>query len=839
MGTYGYISIIAMLCYGFLLLMFLTAKKNKIINSFLVVLTGLLFWTGGSAFMRAQFWPGCEFWYQVSLLGILLLPYAYYRFILAFGGVRNGSTGRIYLVIMLICFWVNAQFGAFLEAPEMVEKRGVQSFVYEIKPSIIAFFIPAGFFLIHLFVILVRICKENPTMKVQYEPVMMGVLVLFLGNAFLGIPFFSGFPIDILSGVVNVFLLFYALIRRRLFRLQMLASPSLCYGVGLLFSIFVFLNIMPFLQKILHMQPDKNITMYTLVFAIVFLITYAIFTYLWKLLIRSVFVKEENHQAEKLREFNSAISKTLDLQEILNRTIRVMKELMDVGNIYICMQKAPGGTYCGVASDQPLNDLAFSLEEENPMIQWLKDHEEPLVYRDFRYSVEYKSMWEEEKHHLDKKHTRYCAGLKDGDTLAGVILITADSGKKRLVYDEVELISNITSVASIAIKNARMYEKACIEARTDEMTGLLNRKYFHEVLYEEFEKNKDASLALAIINVDDFKLYNQLYGLKEGDLCLQRIAKIIQSSVGENGYAARYGGKEYAVLLPGYDLFSARNLVESIEKQISVMNNRRTDMKLKAITVSAGISAAPYAAKNVKELLENVDLAVYHVKHSGKNGIQVFDTMFRNANKNIVSTNRAHIYQEYESTIYALTAAIDAKDHYTFSHSTNVAYYATALATALGMNEDMVEIIRQAALLHDVGKIGIPEYVLNKAGKLTDDEYETIKGHVESSIDIIRHLPSLDYVIPAVIGHHERYDGKGYPRRIAGEDIPLTARILCVADSFDAMTSKRCYKKAFSLSVAREKLLQDAGKQFDPDLVYKFVECLDNGIITLVKAEEI
>ena len=110
-------------------------------------------------------------------------------------------------------------------------------------------------------------------------------------------------------------------------------------------------------------------------------------------------------------------------------------------------------------------------------------------------------------------------------------------------------------------------------------------------------------------------------------------------------------------------------------------------MKLKAITVSAGISAAPYAAKNVKELMENVDLAVYHVKHSGKNGIQVFDTMFRNANKNIVSTNRAHIYQEYESTIYALTAAIDAKDHYTFSHSTNVAYYATALATALGMNE--------------------------------------------------------------------------------------------------------------------------------------------------------
>lgn len=739
---------------------------------------------------------------------------------------------------MLICFVVNIRHGVFLGCPNVVEKNGLPTFVYEIKPTILVLFFPAGIFLIYLFLILVRICKANPNMKVQYEPVMAGVLVLFAGNMLLGIPFFSGFPIDILSGVVNVFFLFYALIRRRLFRLQMLASPSLCYGVRFLFSVIVFLNVIPYLQKIFHIQMNKNTTLYALAFAIVFLVIYALFTFLWKLLVRSVFVREENYQTEKIREFSSAISKTLDLNEILDKTISVMKELMDVGNIYICMQDAPGQPYRGVASDQPLNDLTFTMEEENPMIQWLKEHEEPIIYRDFRYTVEYKSMWESEKHRLDKKHIRYCAGLKDGECLVGVILITDASAKKRLVYDEVQLISSVTSVASIAIKNSRLYERARQEARTDEMTGLLNRKYFYEVLNEELEKNREASLALAIINVDDFKLYNQLYGVKEGDLCLQRIADIIRSSVGESGYTARYGGKEFAVLLPGYDLFSARNMVESIAKQIYVMNNRRTDMKLKAVTVSAGISAAPYAARNVKELMENVDLAVYHVKHNGKNGIQVFDMMFRNNSEGNNTRNHTHIYQEYESTIYALTAAIDAKDHYTFSHSNNVAYYATSLATTLGMNEDMIEIIRQAALLHDVGKIGIPEYILNKEGKLTGEEYEIIKGHVEASIDIIRHLPSLDYVIPAVIGHHERYDGKGYPRRIAGEDIPLTARILCVADSFDAMTSKRCYKKAFPIEVAREKLLQDAGRQFDPDLVYKFVECLDNGSITLVKAEE-
>ena len=373
MGTYGYISIIAMLCYGFMLLMFLTAKRNKIINSFLVVLTGLLFWTGGSAFMRAQLWPGCEFWYQVFPVWEILLV-CHMRTTVLYSPLavkRAVLRVRIYFVVMLTCFWLNAQFGVFLEAPKMVEKNGAAAFVYEIKPAIIVFFIPSAIFLIHLFTVIVRICKNNPTMKVQYEPVMLGILALFLGNAFLGIPFFSGFPIDILSGVVNVFLLFYALIRRRLFRLQMLASPSLCYGVGFLFSILVFLNIVPSLQNLFHMRADKNTRIYTLVFSIVFLIIYALFTYLWKLLIRCVFVREENHQAEKIREFNSAISKTLDLQEILDKTIHVMKDLMDVGNIYICMQDAPGEPYRGVASDQPLSDSsptsAVSLESVNPI----------------------------------------------------------------------------------------------------------------------------------------------------------------------------------------------------------------------------------------------------------------------------------------------------------------------------------------------------------------------------------------------------------------------------------------------------------------------------------------
>lgn len=837
MGTYGYISMIAMLCYGFMLLMFLTAKRNKLVNSFLIVLTGLILWTGGSVCMRAEMWPNYIVWYHVSLLGILLLPYAYYCFILSFGGKRKKLPGQIYLIAMMGCFVLNVFTNAILKYPKMITRDGVTSFVYDVTWAVSIFFCVAGIFLVYLFRELVGICKENPHMRRQYEPIVLGIVILFVGNMVLGLPVFEGFPIDLFSGLLNAFFLFYALMRRHLFRLEMLASSSICYGVGLLFSVVFFLDVVPYFQDDLQRVLGGETTVYSLSLALIFLATYGIVTCLWKLLVKNVFVKEELQNAEKMKEYSSAVSKTLELQKIMEQTIHVIKETMEVGDVYICLQEQKGRPYKGVYCDKPLNDLTFSFEEENPLVQWIKSNEEPLIYREFRYTVAYKSMWESEKQQLDRMGIRLCVGLKDETSLNGIILIAAPHTRKAIGYAELQQLSSISSVASIAMKNARMYEQAYIEARTDEMTGLLNRKYFYEVLSREFESDEETAVALAILNVDDFKLYNQLYGIKEGDRCLKRIADIIRNSVGDAGYTARYSGKEFAILLPKYDIYSAKKMVESITKQIYEMNNTGSDVKLKAVTVSAGISATPYAVKTMKELMDAVDLAVYHVKHGGKNGIQVFDTIFQNANARESVSERTNIYQEYESTIFALTAAIDVKDHYTFSHSNNVAYYATTLAEHVGLNAGIVEIIRQAALLHDVGKIGIPESILNKPGKLTDEEYEVIKGHVEASIDIIRHLPSLDYVIPAVIGHHERYDGRGYPRRIAGEDIPMTARILCIADSFDAMTSKRCYKDAFSVEEAKKRLLEGAGTQFDPHLVWDFVACLDSGKIKLVDTE--
>ena len=553
----------------------------------------------------------------------------------------------------------------------------------------------------------------------------------------------------------------------------------------------------------------------------------------WKHVISNTIVRDEAYQAEVLREFNTSVSKSLSMKNVLQELVEVIRKGCHIETVYICIASGEQG-YQMMYSNNPLHDRSFQMKTDNPLIGWMRQNEECTSLDEFYHTVEFKSMWESEKQQLKNLKAQWCIGLKNEDGLIGVVFLSDKEKHKKVGSQDRAFLNSVATISSIAIKNASLYEKISEEARTDELTGLYNRKYFYELLHETFEENKEGTMVLAMLNVDDFKLYNQLYGMKAGDTALRRIADIIRASAGSSGIVARYGGKEFAVLLPKYDVYAAKLLVESICDQIRQMHQEGEMVHLKQLTVSAGISVAPYAAHTEKELLDNADLAVYHVKHQGKNNIYIYDIAEKELEKKNKEESNVQKNREYDATIFALTAAIDAKDHYTFSHSNNVMYYATSLASEMGLDEEFVEIIRQAALMHDVGKIGIPEQILSKPGRLTEEEYEIMKGHVESSIEIIRHLPSLNYVIPAVIGHHERYDGKGYPRRIAGEDIPLSARILGISDAFDAMISKRCYKQAQPLEKVLGILKEEAGKQFDPNLVPIFIQAIENGKIKVI-----
>ncbi|MEG0959435.1 MAG: diguanylate cyclase, partial [Erysipelotrichaceae bacterium] len=313
-----------------------------------------------------------------------------------------------------------------------------------------------------------------------------------------------------------------------------------------------------------------------------------------------------------------------------------------------------------------------------------------------------------------------------------------------------------------------------------------------------------------------------------GDIALRNIAKIIKSSLVDNQtLIARYGGKEFSIVFVDSDIMSVKRKMNLILNQIHTQNQLDSSDWKKDITMSIGLCIYPYAASSMQELVSNTEMAVFNAKQHGKNRINVYTMEEIILQDNQPNEFNNDVYAQYEPTISALTAAIDVKDHYTFHHSTNVAQYASILAKALGLNREHVELIKEAALLHDIGKIGIPEDILNKPGNLTEEEYTIVKSHVENSISIIRHLPSLDYLIPAVLGHHERWDGLGYPRGLKREENPIAARCIGVADTFDAMTTKRSYRDPIPLPIVIEEIKRGANTQFDPKLANLFVELIE------------
>ncbi|WKY46509.1 diguanylate cyclase [Eubacteriaceae bacterium ES3] len=842
MDNYVFIPIIALCCYSFLFMAFMAAKKSKLINSFLLFLMAMILWTGGSLCMRLELWPSFELWYHLSVLGLCLMPFSFFRFITEFIGVKDYFFSRFYLISIGIINLINIITDFFLPPPTVViTEIGRTAFIYDVSWTVVFLFLICGLITFHALFLIFRFSKKKPIAGKQFRPIILGVLTIVIGHMALFIPIFKGFPTDILSGVLFSFFLFYALYKQNLFNLTLLVSRGTCYGLSAALSLLLFSNLVGLFQTFI----DNNFSAYrdhsVLIIAVLFAASTSGIYYAMKRFLDKVFTKDELFYAESLKKFSSKISKTLEIKEILTEVQDVLLDAIKVKKVYICILNENNVQFEIVHSTSPLDRRDWSIRNDNPLVKRLQKDEGYLLIKEFKHSIDYKSLWETEKKELDDLGIECLVALTDGPELVGMILLADRVGRKSYSYNEINFLASINSIASIAVSNSRLYEKACREAQTDELTGLLNRKYFYETLKEVFENKKDQSLALVMFNIDDFKLYNQLYGNKEGDVALQRIADIIRASVGENGYAARYNGKEFAAILPQYDLLGAKNLAENIQLQILEMNEKEIRIRLKTLTVSVGISGIPFAASSVKELIDNVERAIYHIKRHGKNAIMIYserDSIAFRGKATSRTDIRENVYSEYEATIYALTAAIDTKDHYTFNHSNNVAYYAVELAYAFGMSEESAEIIKEAALLHDIGKIGIPEQILNKPGALTEEEYEIMKGHVESSIEIIRHLPSLDYVIPAVMGHHERYDGLGYPRKIAKQDIPLMARILCIVDSFDAMISERSYKKAYSVSSALKIIQEESGRQFDPELAYLFVKSIKDQTIIVKNAVE-
>jgi diguanylate cyclase (GGDEF)-like protein len=352
-----------------------------------------------------------------------------------------------------------------------------------------------------------------------------------------------------------------------------------------------------------------------------------------------------------------------------------------------------------------------------------------------------------------------------------------------------------------------MAEKMHALGIRDNLTGLFNRTYFEESL-SSFSRRCKGSMGIIVCDIDGLKFINDTFGNSAGDMFLREVAELLSSTVRREDVVARIGGDEFGVLLCHITEKELQRFCHDLERGIGIINLRDSDLHL---SVSVGYAFTQTCSGNGHALFLDADNAMYRKKLLHSDSIR-------------------------NSIVRTLMKALEARDYNTEGHGQRMIALSAFLGRCLGFSDAEIGDIRLLAQFHDIGKVGIPDSILFKPGRLDEEEWSIMKTHSEIGARIAAGIPEIAHVAEYIRGHHERWDGEGYPDGKEGEEIPLPCRVVAVADAYDAMVSDRPYRKALSREEALEELGSHGGKQFDPAIIKVFlqnfpqIETLSEGI---------
>lgn len=524
-------------------------------------------------------------------------------------------------------------------------------------------------------------------------------------------------------------------------------------------------------------------------------------------------IKKREQLLESISNLTKIILSDVNLDNVYHIFSEELKKMVEFDRLSIALIEGDNIRYFAVAQEiktERIPGSTYPLKDSNT--GWVAEHGKTLIIED---------LAQQQISPIDKLKLE--EGIRSSihvplfykGKVFGTINLSSVRPKAYGEWEE-EILEHLIGQIAGAIMNARLYEQIRGESRLDALTELFNRRYFNERLDEEIDRRQrhGGAFSLAICDLDFFKHYNDRYGHIAGDELLREIGRVIKNSVRTVDLSFRYGGDEFAILLPDTELEDAFSVVERVRKNIKEEMGKR---KI-SLTASFGLASWPMDGVGVNEILDAADAAAFLAKQRGGNQC---------ISSEILKLPRTETEVKDEETIvniiWSLITALEARDTYTHGHSREVNKYALILANAIGLSKEELIHLSRAALLHDVGKIGIKNGILNKKGRLTEEEWKRMKEHSQKSVEIISSIPDFYHCRRAILHHHERWDGTGYPSGLKGKEIPLEARILAIADALSAMVSARPYRPAMSYQEALLELKREAGKQFDSELVEAFV----------------
>jgi diguanylate cyclase (GGDEF)-like protein len=523
-------------------------------------------------------------------------------------------------------------------------------------------------------------------------------------------------------------------------------------------------------------------------------------------------------QEAALRRVAMAVAREAPTDELMDLIADEVRRLLDA-DAGLVLSKTPSGvTTVGAAGDDRTRDFH---EAAGPALDWhvtefggaqrisLDTHEEAVV-----------RAWAART----GMRTGILAPVRvDSDTWGAVMAATCESRFQH--PNPVQLLADFADLASLAIANSESRKKLRHLATTDSLTGLTNHRAFHETLARTFREAHAArkDLALVILDIDWFKSINDRFGHQTGDEVLKQVATSLRRAARHGDTVARIGGEEFAWLMPGADAQAAMKAALRFRADLA-------DQRIAPLDGPVGISGGVCCLRQAEtgdEILRFADQALYSAKGQGRGRFVAFGPEMPDDRPAADLAAQIQTQQKLRG-LRMLSRAIDARDNALRNHSERVADVAVALAVALGWSPAACARLHEAGLVHDVGKIGVPDSILLKPGPLVPEERMVMETHVAIGVDLLKEALDAEQ-LTWVAAHHERWGGGGYPEGIEGEAIPVGARLLALADSWDVMTSERVYKAARSYHDAAQECCSLAGSQFWPTAVDALVRLINAG----------
>jgi len=820
--SHSIVQFVSLIVYAILISSILYSKRvrlKKLFSLFLVAAAGMSL---VSLLMNLRLpYEQIVFWKMLVPLFATWAVVTYAHFITAFTDRDTSNVVRVGYVWLAVAFTI-AAFGYFTQGLSLLENDIATAFFGRLVDSLVFVNALIAATMVYFLVISLK-SASDPEARNRSAYLLAGLGFMMLAIIIGYIVQDKNNTASIIGNTINAVLITYILLRYRLLDVQVVVKKWMVYtGVTVCVTV-AYLALLLGLSNMLRLLPPQLGIPATIIMVILFAYFFNwVKAALDKFADRILYGNRYIHR-QMLLNFAGKMSKFINMKELASALVGPLAKAIRAKQVGLLLPTQDHYTAKYVASlayDEQIEPL--TLRKDSPLIRWLAEYGIPLIRETVDINPDFRKLSKEDRDALDESQTELLCPIISKGKLLGILSSSKKQPHGNYSRDDIDLVTMLARESAVAIENAQIYASVKEKANTDELTGLCNHRYFQECLNAQIEACSRSSddFALLFIDLDFFKTYNDIYGHILGDEILRDFGRLISSSIRDTDIGARYGGDEFAAILLHSSVDGAVAVAERIRQRWE------DQMQKKGITLTCSIGVACWRLDGVirGKIIHEADKALYRAKQAGGNQVCVAGKSDDIELELPETASKPDNVIAVDNIVYALAATVDARDHYTYGHSKMVAKYATEIAEVIGYSKEGIQRIRSAALLHDIGKLNLPDSILTKRDPLNDEEWEIIKHHPEMGVSILKYIVGLRGCIDAVLFHHERYDGLGYPRGLKGNDIPMDARIMSISDSFDAMTSERGYKKR---SMTEEEALQElencAGSQFDPELVEVFI----------------